>query len=72
VAGEPPPRRDAGYRVARIGTAAALTSLLVFLLILDALSADYSLSEVTLTALLATILTLLGIEATSILGRRQP
>ena len=73
---EPPRRLDEqrkpeDYRAARIGVAAGLTFVLGFLLILDAFSPDYSISEVTLTALLATILTLLGAEALSILGKRR-
>lgn len=67
-----PGRRDGNtYRAARIGTAFALTAVIVFLLILDGLSPDYNVNEVTLTALLATVLTLYGIEVTSFLGGRR-
>lgn len=65
------PHRETAYRVARIGIAAALTLVLALLLILDAVSPEYNLSEITLTALLFTILTLLGIEAAEIIGRRM-
>ena len=67
-----PDRREGdSYRAARIGTAAALTGVLVFLLILDGFSSDYSLNEVTLAAIGAMILTLYGIEAASIIGRKK-
>lgn len=58
------------YRIARIATAIGLTFVTGILLFLDAISTEYSLSEVTLTALLATILTLLGAEVLSSLRSR--
>lgn len=78
VAGEDPDEKDplfranGTYRAARIGTALAITGVMVLLLVLDALSPDYDMSPVTLTALLTTVLTLLGIEVgASFFGRRR-
>lgn len=45
--------------------------MVVVLLMIDGISPDYSLSDVTLTALLATVLTLLGIETAAILGKKR-
>jgi len=59
--GRPARRND--YRAARLWAAGALTATVVFLLVFDALSSSYTVSEVALVTLLATILTLLGIEA---------
>jgi hypothetical protein len=51
------------YRAARIGAAAAFSAVLVFLLIFDAVSVEYSASEIVVSLLLGGIVTLLGIEA---------
>jgi len=56
-------RRGPDYAVARVGAAAALTAVLIILLIVDASTRDYELQPFTLTALLTAILTLLGLEA---------
>jgi hypothetical protein len=48
--------------MARIGAAAALISVLIFILALDALSTEYQVDGFVVTALLGTIGTLLGIE----------
>ena len=56
------PSRRGDYRSARIGAAAALVIVVVCLLLVDALSPYYAPSEVTLSILLGSILTLLGIE----------
>ena len=70
VENDPPIKAGNGYRAARIGVAIGLSCVVGLLLVLDALSPDYDVSYVTLTALLATILTLLGIEvAASLFGR---
>lgn len=58
--------RAADYRAARIGAAAALTGVLVVLLVIDALTPDYDISPLVLIPVLGTILTLLGIEALGI------
>lgn len=54
--------REGDYRIARIGAAAALTGVLVVILILDAIVPGYELSPVTLAALCGTIATLVGVE----------
>ena len=62
-AGEEP--RQGDYRIARISAAAALNTVIIFLLVFDALSPDYAVSEFVVGALLAGIFTLLGIEGLS-------
>jgi hypothetical protein len=54
-------RRD-DYRAARIGAAAALVSVLIVVLILDAIVPGYELSPVTIAALCGTIAALVGVE----------
>ena len=61
-----------GYRGARIGAALALTAVLALLLVLDALSPDYDVNYLTLTALLAAIAGLLGVEVLATLFGRKP
>jgi hypothetical protein len=56
------PARSADYHHARVGAAAALTAVVVFILIFDAFSGDYEASPVILAALLGTIGALVGIE----------
>ena len=72
MADENPIKSGNGYRAARIGTAAALTGVLVLLLLLDAVSSDYDVSPVTLTALLTTIGGLLGVEVLATVFGRKP
>lgn len=67
----PPDIRAGDYRAARIGAAAALVGVLAVLLVADVLSHDYELQPFTVTALLVSILTLLGLEAGSILKTRR-
>ena len=64
------PQRAGDYRQARTGAAAALVAVLVALLIFDAVSPDYQLETGTLVVLAATILSLLGIEALSLIRGR--
>ena len=61
------PVRRADYRTARIGAAGALVGLVVVLALIDAFSPAYVFSEITLGALLGAIVTLLGIEAASVI-----
>jgi len=61
--------RASDYRIARISAAAAFTLVLVCILVLDALSTDYQVSEIVVGALIAGIATLLGIEGLSSLRR---
>lgn len=54
------------YFTARIGAAAALTIVLVVLLILDVAVPDYHVSPAILLPLLGAILALLGLEASAL------
>ncbi len=54
-----------GYSSARIGAAAALTIVLVVLLILDVVVPGYDVSPGTLLPVLGAILALLGLEASA-------
>ncbi len=54
------------YSSARIGAAAALTIVLVVLLILDVAVHDYDISPAILLPLLGAILALLGLEASAL------
>ena len=56
-------RRADVYSSARIGAAAALTLVLVVLLVLDVAVPDYDISPGILLPLLGAILALLGLEA---------
>lgn len=60
-------RRRAGvYSSARIGAAAALSLVLVVLLVLDVAVPDYDISPGILLPLLGAILALLGLEASAV------
>jgi hypothetical protein len=61
----PDRRRADVYSSARIGAAAALTLVLVVLLILDVIVPDYHVSPAILLPLLGAILALLGLEASA-------
>lgn len=67
MADERDPQRGGDYRQARIGAAAGLVGVLMGLLVWDAISPDYTLETGTLVVLAATILSLLGIEAVSLI-----
>lgn len=71
MADDRPPRRGP-YDRPRILVAGALTLLVVGLAAWDAGHAEYQASEVTMSVLLGTILTLLGLELNDVLrgGRR--
>ena len=58
-------RRADVYSSARIGAAAALTIVLVVLLVLDVAVPDYDVSPEVLLPLLGAILALLGLEASA-------
>ncbi len=58
-------RRADVYSSARIGAAAALTIVLVVLLVLDVVVPDYHVSPAILLPLLGAILALLGLEASA-------
>ena len=59
-------RRADVYSSARIGAAAALTIVLVVLLVLDVAVPDYDISPGILLPLLGAILALLGLEASAL------
>ena len=59
-------RRADVYSSARIGAAAALTIVLVVLLVLDVAVPDYDVSPGILLPLLGAILALLGLEASAL------
>ncbi|HEX5149591.1 MAG TPA: hypothetical protein VFW02_10950 [Candidatus Limnocylindrales bacterium] len=59
-------RRADVYNSARIGAAAALTIVLVVLLVLDVAVPDYDISPGILLPLLGAILALLGLEASAL------
>ena len=59
-------RRADVYSSARIGAAAALTIVLVVLLVLDVAVTDYDISPGILLPLLGAILALLGLEASAL------
>ena len=61
-----PQRRADVYSSARIGAAAALTLVLVVLLVLDVAVRDYDISSRILLPLLGAILALLGLEASAL------
>jgi hypothetical protein len=62
----PERRRADVYSSARIGAAAALTIVLVVLLVLDVVVPDYHVSPAILLPLLGAILALLGLEASAV------
>ena len=64
--GAPERSRADVYSSARIGAAAALTLVLVVLLVLDVAVPDYDISPGILLPLLGAILALLGLEASAI------
>ena len=59
-------RRADVYSSARIGAAAALTIVLVVLLVLDVAVVEYDISPGILLPLLGAILALLGLEASAV------
>jgi hypothetical protein len=59
-------RRADVYSSARIGAAAALTIVLIVLLVLDVAVPDYDISPGILLPLLGAILALLGLEASAL------
>jgi len=65
---DPKPARQGDYRAARIGSAVALTVAVCFIVVLDALDPAREANPIILAALLGTVVTLLGIEARSIVG----
>lgn len=62
----PERRRAEDYSSARIGAAAALTLVLVVLLVLDVAVPGYDISPGVLLPLLGAILALLGLEASAL------
>ena len=65
---DPSDRREGDFRAARIGAASALTVVVVVLLIADVVTGPaYEINPMVLVSLLGTIMTLLGIEAVSLI-----
>jgi hypothetical protein len=56
-----------GYVRPRIALAFLLVALLALLLFVDATSKDYTMSDITLTVLVGSVLTLVGIEVHDLL-----
>jgi hypothetical protein len=72
MADEREPSRRGDYRIARVNAATVLVAVLVALLILDAFRAEYSIDAFVFSGLVASILTLLGIEAVDVVkGSRK-
>jgi hypothetical protein len=67
MAGDDGHVRRTDYRAARIGAASALVAVVIVMVGGDILSPTYEASAVILTALLGTIITLLGIEAGTVI-----
>lgn len=70
--GDEPPAPRGPYDRPRVVVAGALTVVLALLLLWDAVSVEYRVSEVMMTALLTTIAILLGIEAIDLTRGRRP
>ena len=64
-------RRGSDYGAARIGGALALIAGVVFMVVVDALSAEYLVDVVVVTSLLGAAAALLGVEIIGILSRRD-
>lgn len=64
--------REGDYRAARVGAAAALTGVLVFVLIADVLDSDYDPSPWVLIVLAALITSLLAVDLPDLLKRGGP
>ena len=66
-----PHGRGSDYRAARIGAALALISVVVLVVLIDALSSEYEVSALLVTSILGASAALLGVEIVAFL-RRQP
>ena len=66
-----PHGRGSDYRAARIGAALALISVVVLVVLIDALSSEYEVSALLVTSILGASAALLGVEIVDFL-RRQP
>lgn len=67
--GGPTSRGD--YGAARIASALTLVAVVVFIMVVDALSAEYEASAVIVTALLAGSGSMLGVEVLAAINRRR-
>lgn len=67
VAGDRGAARKGDYRAARVGAAGALVLVLIFMLVVDAMSPTYEVSPLILLPILGTIGALLGIEVSNTL-----
>lgn len=72
VTDDGPGARRADYRAARIGGAIALVGVVVAILLIDAVSADYEASAVIVTSVLGAAAALLGVEIIDFIRRPKP
>ncbi len=63
---------DPRIQAARLGAMAAFVAVVVFVVVYDALSAQYEVSPLILTILITSILTLAGFEVREQLGTSNP
>ena len=57
--------REGDYHVARVAVAGAMSTIVIFLLLVDAFNPSYELQGTTLTVLVTMIAVLLGVETVS-------
>jgi hypothetical protein len=57
--------RKEDYRLARVAVAGGMSTILGILLLLDAVSPDYTMQATTLTVIVTMIVVLLGVETVS-------
>jgi hypothetical protein len=66
------PARDADYRAARTGAAAALTGVMIVLLLVDAMSPEYEAAPFALVVLATLIASLLAVDLPDLIRRGPP
>lgn len=69
--GGPSGRREGDYGTARVASALTLIAVVVFIMVVDALSTEYEASPIIVTALLAGAGSMLGVEVAAALNRRR-
>ena len=68
----PRPSRDGDYRAARTGAAAALTGVMIVLLLFDACSGEYEVAPFALVVLATLIASLLAVDLPDLIRRGPP